>query len=167
MAKKNILVPLTKSETSHKILPQIEKFISAEDSKLILYYVTKPPKGTGFAAPDYRSDYALESAGEPLGPESHPVFSSQEEDSVQSDVEVALLSVTNRLRQQGYDVSTQVCFGEDVVGEIVRTVKREKIDLIAMSTRAQVGIPRFFFGDIAEKVMKKVKIPVLLLHPEV
>jgi len=167
MAKKNILIPLTKLEASHKILQQIEKFIPAEDSKLILYYVTKSPKGRGFAAPDYRSDYALESAGEPLGPKPHPVFSSQEEDSVQSDVEVALLSVTNKLKQQGYDVSTQVCFGEDIVGEIVRTVKREKIDLVAMSTRARVGMPRFFSGDIAEKVMKKVDIPVLLLHPEV
>jgi len=163
---KNILVPLTKSAFSHKILREIEKFVPPEDSKLILYYVTKPPKGTGFAAPDYRSDYALESDGEPLGPKAHPVFPSQEEDSIQSDVEVALLSVTNKLKQQGYDVSTQVCFVDDVVGEIVRIVKRDKIDMIAMSTRARVGMMRFFFGDIAEKVMQRVDIPVLLIHPK-
>jgi len=166
MAKKNILVPLTKSESSRTILQQIESFFPAQDSKLILYYVTKPPKGMGFAAPDYRSDYVLESAGEPLGPKSHPVFSSQEEDSLQADVEVALLPVTNKLKQQGYDVSTQVCFGTDVVGEIVRIVKRDKIDMIAMSTRAREGMLRFFFGDIAEKVMQQVDIPVLLIHPK-
>ncbi|MBL7162706.1 MAG: universal stress protein [Anaerolineales bacterium] len=163
---KNILVPLTKSAFSQKILGEIKKFIPPEDSKLILYYVTKPPKGTGFAATDYRSDYALESDGEPLGPKAHPVFPSQEEDSIQSDVEVALLSVTNKLKQQGYDVSTQVCFVDDVVGEIVRIVKRDKIDMIAMSTRARVGMLRFFFGDIAEKVMQRVDIPVLLIHPK-
>ena len=166
MAKKNILVPLTKSESSQKILQQIESLFPAKDSKLILYYVTKPPKGMGFAAPDYRSDYVLESAGEPLGPKPHPVFSSQEEDSLQADVEVALLPVTNKLKQQGYDVSTQVCFGTDVVGEIVRIVKRDKIDMIAMSTRAREGMLRFFFGDIAEKVMQQVDIPVLLIHPK-
>ena len=166
MAKKNILVPLTKSVSSQKILRQIESFLPAQDSKLILFYVTKPPKGMGFAAPDYRSDYVLESAGEPLGPKSHPIFSSQEEDSLQADVEVALLSVTNKLKQQGYDVSTQVCFGEDVVSEIVRIVKRDKIDMIAMSTRAREGMLRFFFGDIAEKVMQQVDIPVLLIHPK-
>ena len=166
MAKKNILVPLTKSESSQKILQQIESFFPAQDSKLILYYVTKPPKGMGFAAPDYRSDYVLESAGEPLGPKSHPVFSSQEEDSLQAEVEVALLSVTNKLKQQGYDVSTQVCFGTDVVSEIVRIVKRDKIDMIAMSKRAREGMLRFFFGDIAEKVMQQVDIPVLLIHPK-
>jgi nucleotide-binding universal stress UspA family protein len=162
----NILVPLTKSVLSHKILDEIEKFIPAKDSKLILYYVTKPPKGMGFAAPDYRSDYALKPAGEPLGPKAHPIFSSQEEDSVQSDVEVALLSVTNDLKEKGYDVSTQVCFVDDVVGEIVRVVKRDKIDMIAMSTRARVGVSRFFFGDIAEKVMQQVDIPVLMINPK-
>ncbi len=166
MANKNILVPLTKSESSHQILQQIEAFIPAQGSKLILYYVIKPPKGMGFSAPDYRSDYVLESAGEPLGPKSHPVFSSQEEDSAQADAEVALLSVSNDLKQKGYDVSIQVCFGENVVAEIVRIVKRDKIDLVAMSTQARVGMLRFFFGDIAEKVMKQVDIPVLLIHPK-
>lgn len=163
---KNILVPLTKSEFSHKILQEIEKFIPTDDSKLILYYITKPPKGLGFAAPDYRSDYVLESDGEPLGPKTYPIFSSQEEDSLQADVEVSLLPITNQLKGQGYEVSTQVCFVDDVVGEIVRIVKRDKIDLVAMSTRAREGMLRFFFGDIAEKVMQRVDIPFLLFHPK-
>jgi len=163
---RNILVPLTKSEFSHKILAEIEKFIPVEDSKLILFYVTKPPKGMGFAAPDYRSDYALEADGEPVGPKIHPVYSSQEEDSLQSDIEVALLSITNKLKQLGYDVATQVCFGDKVVSEIVRIVKRDKIDMIAMSTRGRVGMLRFFFADIAEKVMQQVDIPVLLIQPK-
>lgn len=163
---KNILVPLTKSILSHKILDEVKKFISPEDSKLILFYVTKPPKGMGFAALDYRSDYALEAEGEPVGPKAYPVFASQEEDSIQSEVEVALLPITNDLKEQGYDVSTQVCFVDDVVGEIVRITKRNKIDMIAMSTRARVGVLRFFFADIAEKVTQQVDIPVLLISPK-
>lgn len=55
---------------------------------------------------------------------------------------------------------------DDVVGEIVRIVKRDKIDMIAMSMRARVGMLRFFFADIAEKVMQQVDIPVLLIHPK-
>jgi len=163
---KNILVPLTKSEFSHKILGEVEKFFPAEDSKLILYYVTKPPKGLGFAAPDYRSDYVLELDGKPLGPKTYPIFSSQEEDSLQAEVEVTLLPITNNLKQQGYDVATQVCFVDDVVSEIVRIVKRDKIDLIAMSMRARIGMLRFFFADIADKVIQQVDIPLLLIHPK-
>ena len=166
MAKKNVLIPLTKAESSHQILQQIEKFIPAQDSKLTLFFVTKPPRGMGFAAPERSSDYRLESAGEPLGAKPHPVFTSQEEDSLRSEVEVALLSATNALKEQGYEVSVQICFGENVVSEIVRIVKNEKVDLIAMATRARVGMMRFFFNDSAEKVMQQVEIPVLLLHPK-
>lgn len=162
---KNILIPLTKSEFSHKILDEIKKFIPTEDNKLILYYVTKPPKGMGFAAPDYRSDYVLESDGEPLGPKTFPIFSSQEEDSLRAEIEVDLLPITNQLKQYGYNISIQVCFLDDVVGEIVRVVKRDKIDLIAMSTRARVGMLRFFFADIADMVIQQVNIPVMLIRP--
>ncbi len=163
---KKILIPLTKSPFSHKILDEVKKFVPVKDSKLILYYITRPPKGLGFAATDYRSDYALKPDGEPLGPKAHPVFPSQEEDSIQSDVEVALLAETNALQKMGYEVSVQTCFVDDVVSEIVRITKRDKIDLIAMSTQARVGVPRFFFADIAEKLMQKMAIPFLLIHPK-
>jgi len=48
----------------------------------------------------------------------------------------------------------------------VRVVKRDKIDMIAMSTRARVGILRFFFADLADRVTQRVDIPVLLIHPK-
>jgi nucleotide-binding universal stress UspA family protein len=163
---KKILVPLTKSTLSHKILAEVEKFVSPDDSQIILFYVHKPPKGSGFAIPDYRSDYALEPAGEPVGPKAHPVFPSQEEDSMQSEAEVTLLPLTNHLQEKGYNVSTQYCFVDEVVDEIVRVVERDKIDMIAMSTQARVGILRFFFADIADRVTQKVDIPVLLIYPK-
>ena len=53
------------------------------------------------------------------------------------------------------------------MGEIVRIARKEQIDLVAMSTRAQEGVRHFFFGDIAEKVLKKIDVPVLLIHPKV
>ncbi len=164
--KKKILVPLTKSVVSHKILDEIEKFVQPKDSKLILFYVNKPPKGSGFAATDYRSDYALEPDGEPLGPKAHPVFASQEEDSIRSVVEITLLSIINKLKEKGYEVTMQLCFVDEVANEIVRIVKRDKIDMIAMSTRARVGISRFFFVDLADRVTQRVDIPVLLIPPK-
>ena len=162
---KKILVPLNKSSFSHKILVAIEQFFPPEECELILYYITKPPKGSGFAATDYRSDYALEE-GEPLGPKAHPVFPSQEEDSIQSDVEIALLSITNGLQEKGYTISTQICFVDEVTSEIVRIARRDEIDLIAMSTRAHVGMKRFFFDDLAQRVLKHVEIPLFLIHPK-
>lgn len=162
-----ILVPLNRSDHSHEILPHIEKLIPTPESKLVLFYITRPPRGMSFAVPDPGSDYALEPGGEPVEPPAHPIYAHQQEDSIQSEVEVQLLPTMRHLQEAGYAVSLQVCFGEDVVDEIVRIVRKEQIDLVAMSTQAQVGVRRFFFGDIADRVMKKVKVPVLLVHPEI
>ncbi len=164
--KKKILVPLNRSSFSHKILTEIEKFFPPKEHELVLYYITKPPKGSGFAATDYRSDYALESDGEPMGPKAHPVFPSQEEDSIQSEVEIALLPIVNELKEKGYKTSTQICFVDEVTREIVRIVRRDKVDLIAMSTRAHIGVKRFFFEDLAQRVLKQVDIPLFLVYPE-
>ena len=162
-----ILVPLNRSDYSREILPHIEKFVTVADTKLILYYITRPPRGMGFAVPDPGSGYALEAGGEPVGAKAHPIYAHQQEDSIQSEVEVHLLPTLRHLQEVGYSVSLQVCFGEDTVDEIVRVARKEKVDLIAMSTRAQEGVRRFFFGDIADKVMKKVDMPVLLIHPKI
>jgi nucleotide-binding universal stress UspA family protein len=156
-----ILVPLNRSDYSHEILPHIEKLIPTSETQLVLFFVTRPPRGMSFAVPDPGSDYALEPGGEPVDPPAHPIYGHQQEDSIQSEVEVHLLPTMGHLQEAGYAVSLQVCFGEDVVGEIVRTVKREKIALVAMSTQARVGMLRFFFSDIADKVMQQVDIPVL------
>lgn len=163
---KKILVPLNKSSYSHKIFAEIKKFFPPEEFQLLLYYITKPPKGSGYAVPDYRSDYVLGPDGEPLGPKSHPVFPSQEEDSIRSEVEVTMLPITSDLKASGYEISTQICFVDEVAPEIVRVVKRNNIDLIAMSTRAHVGMLKFFFDDLAQRVLKMVDIPVFLIYPE-
>ncbi len=144
-----ILVPLNRSDYSREILPHIEKLMPASESELVLFYITRPPRGMGFSAPDPDSDYALEPGGEPVKPPTHPIYAHQQEDSIQSEVEVLLLPTTRHLQKAGYATTLKVCFGDNSVEEIVRIAGKEKVDLIAMSTRAQDGVRRFFFGDIA------------------
>jgi nucleotide-binding universal stress UspA family protein len=165
MSKKNVLVPLTKSEYSHQILPFVEKFISPEETELILFYVTKPPKGFGLAEADFRPDYVLPTGATPVVPQEPPIYASQQEDSIEAHVIKDLLPTTNRLKEAGYSVTVLVDFGEDTVAEIARAVEKKQIDLVAMSTVAREGILRFFFSDLADAVMKRVNIPVLLFHP--
>jgi nucleotide-binding universal stress UspA family protein len=165
MTKNNVLIPLNQSEYSQKILPHIEKFISTEENDLILFYVTKPPSGTGFGAPDPGSGYELKPGGEPVGPKPHPIYAHQQEDSIKADVEADLLPVTNHLKELGYTVSVVIGFGDDPVAEIIQAVAKHKIELVAMSTRARVGVTRFFFRDIADTIAQKINTPVLLIHP--
>ena len=52
----------------------------------------------------------------------------------------------------------------DVVGNIMMVLSRERSDLIVISTHCLSGWRPFVFGSIAEKVIKLVECPLLLLR---
>jgi len=165
MANNKVLIPLNQSEHSQKILPYVEKFISAKENDLILFFVTKPPSGAGFGEPDLRAGYAPMPGDEPVKPTLHPIYATQQQDSIKAHVEAELLSITNHLKNVGYKVSIVVGFDKDPVEAMLHTITESKIDLMAMSTRARVGVTRFFFRSIADEISHKANIPVLLIPP--
>ncbi len=166
MSNNKVLIPLNQSALSQKILPYVEKFISPDENDLILYFLTKPPSGVGFGEPDLGAGYVQMPGDEPVRPTLHPIYATQQQDSIKAHVEAELLDVTNRLRDAGYEISIVVGFSKDPIKAISRVITESKINLVAMSTRARVGVTRFFFRDIADKLAQKAKIPVLLVHPD-
>ena len=76
-----------------------------------------------------------------------------------------MIPVTRRLEEAGFEVSIVVGFDKDPVEAILRVISRSGIDLVAMSTRARVGVTRFFFRSIADVISQKANIPVLLIPP--
>ena len=165
MPKNKILIPLNQSELSKEILVHVENFISADENDLILFFVTKPPSGVGFGKPDLRAGYVPRPGDEPVRPTLHPIYASQQQDSIKAHVDAELMPITNRLREAGYKVSIVVGFDKDPVEAILGVIAKSKIDLVAMSTRARVGVTRFFFRSIADTLAQKAKVPVLLIHP--
>jgi nucleotide-binding universal stress UspA family protein len=165
MPSNKVLIPLNQSELSQEILPYVEKFISAEVNELILFFVTRPPSGAGFGEPDLAAGYIPRPGDKPVMPTLHPIYESQQEDSITAHVEAELMSVTNHLRDAGYQVSLVVGFDKDPVDAILSEIRKSNIDLVAMSTRARVGVTRFFFRNIADILAQKAKIPVLLTQP--
>ena len=163
---KHILVPINKSPQSRQILPFVEKLFSPGETRLLLFFLVKPPRGIGLDEADFRPDYQLQPTGAPAVPQERPIFPSQQEDSIQAEVIRELLPTTNALKGKGYDVTVVVDFGQDTVAEIVRAVQQNGIDLVAMSTTAREGVMRFFFGDLANAVLRRVNVPVMLFHPE-
>ena len=165
MPNNKVLIPLNQSELSRQILPAVEKFISADENDLILFFVTKPPSSVGFGEPDLRAGYVQLPGDEPVRPTLHPIYATQQQDSIKAHVETELMPVTNRFKEAGYKVSIVVDFGKDPADAILREISERKINLVAMSTRARVGVTRFFFRSVANEVTQKAKIPVLLVHP--
>jgi nucleotide-binding universal stress UspA family protein/predicted transcriptional regulator len=46
--------------------------------------------------------------------------------------------------------------------EILAIAEREKVDLVAMSTHGRSGVPRWWFGSVAEAVLRTCPLPVLI-----
>jgi nucleotide-binding universal stress UspA family protein len=68
------------------------------------------------------------------------------------------------LVSEGLKASSFVETGNDVVGNIMIVIEREHIDMIVVSTHGMSGWHPMVFGSIAEKVIKLVQCPLLLLR---
>lgn len=68
------------------------------------------------------------------------------------------------LTARGVNSQTSVEVGNDVAGNIMEVVDREQIDMVVISTHGISGWHPLVFGSIAEKVVKLVQCPLLLLH---
>ena len=146
--KNRVVILLDGSAFRRRILPHVQKFLHPEDTHLILIRVADPPQ----------SIYYVEG----------PIFVSV--DDVASETEIStqlrdeLADTKAMLEEAGYTVSREVRFGSAAM-EIERFIKEAEIDLVAMTTYARTGLSKLLYGSIAEHLMRKAKIPVMVLHP--
>jgi nucleotide-binding universal stress UspA family protein len=68
------------------------------------------------------------------------------------------------LKTKGIKATTCVEVGNDIAGSIMEVVEREHIELVVISTHGISGWHPLVFGSIAEKVVKLVQCPLLLLR---
>jgi nucleotide-binding universal stress UspA family protein len=77
------------------------------------------------------------------------------------DAEAYLRPLQQGLVQQGFTVRTRA-FKTDPVGAILFAAKMYGADLIAMSTHGRSGLRRLLLGSVAEQVLHRSPLPVLL-----
>jgi nucleotide-binding universal stress UspA family protein len=68
------------------------------------------------------------------------------------------------LAGKGIKAKSSVEVGNDVVGNILEVIDREHVDLVVISTHGISGWHPLVFGSIAEKIIKLVQCPLLLLR---
>jgi nucleotide-binding universal stress UspA family protein len=68
------------------------------------------------------------------------------------------------LAARGVKSTSSVEVGNDIAGNIIEVVEREHIDMVVISTHGISGWHPLVFGSIAEKVVKLVQCPLLLLR---
>ena len=68
------------------------------------------------------------------------------------------------LTARGVKAGSSVELANDIAGCIIEAVEREHIDMVVISSHGISGWHPLVFGSIAEKVVKLVQCPLLLLH---
>lgn len=146
--KNRVLILLDGSAFRRRILPHVQQFLRPEDTHLILARVADPPQ----------SIYYVE------GPIFVSVDDVTSEAEISSQLREELADTKALLEEAGYTVSREVRFGSAAL-EIERYIKEAKIDLVAMTTYARTGLSKLLYGSIAEHLMRRAQIPIMVLHP--
>ena len=169
MKKHKILITIDGSEFSRLILPKVRTFFSPQDSELILLSVAVEPFAEHFqrtpltaqqsVVPRYRED-----EGETVS--SSGDFQGGQWEELISKLRYELKVVANELAEEGYKVSTAVRASKDPAEEIIAVGKTESADLIAMTTHGRTGARRLLMGSVAEQVLRKSAVPVMIFRPQ-
>jgi nucleotide-binding universal stress UspA family protein len=69
-----------------------------------------------------------------------------------------------RLARRGRSVRTVVRSGQ-AAAEILACARAERVDVIAMSSHGRSGLQRALLGSVAQAVVQKARLPVLLVGP--
>jgi nucleotide-binding universal stress UspA family protein len=78
-----------------------------------------------------------------------------------TDASVYLDEVQDRLRRDGVDASVEVVRGP-VARAIVDLTRAG--DLIVMASHGRAGVARWFLGSVAEDVLRRANVPILLVR---
>jgi nucleotide-binding universal stress UspA family protein len=85
------------------------------------------------------------------------------QEEMERDSRARLAQLVTELTSQSLTVRTRTGYGP-ALDRIMNVVREEQIDLIVISTHGISGFRHFFFGSVAEKVIKSSAVPVLVIR---
>jgi len=137
----HILIPLENDWADASILIHVRKLAKLTGARLLLIHVAD-----GWAARNF------------------DLLSLQESEEMRED-RAYLERRVQELNAEGFDCDAVLALGEPA-DEIVKLATERDVDLIAMATHGHKFIGDLIFGNTADKVRHRVKIPVLMLMAE-
>jgi len=90
-----------------------------------------------------------------------PLQYQQEE---KNRAELRLGKIREVLTARGIKAVPSVEVANDIVGSVIEVAEREHIDFVVISTHGMSGWHPLVFGSVAEKIIKLVQCPLLLLR---
>ena len=143
---KRMLVPLDGSELAEVVLPYAKELAGRLDLELNLLHVYQPIGSES----QFMSRAYLERAAEIVQKQSREVQSKTGAPPGRKAVEVRV----------------EVTVGHPAE-EILHYAEGDKIDIILMATHGRSGVRRWILGSVADKVLRKSKIPIWLVRANI
>lgn len=142
MKANRVLIPLDDSVFSLNVLPHVTRLLEPDKTDLYLLHVEPSP--------------------ESITVDEHVVvYADQAAASVRANSMDTLRPFVRSLEELGFRVTPGVTFG-DPATEIERYAEEKEVDLIAMTTHGRTGLSRLWHGSVAQEVMSKIEVPILL-----
>jgi nucleotide-binding universal stress UspA family protein len=143
---KRIVVPLDGSEIAEMALVEAENMARINSAPIHLVRVID------FNSKDFGASYGMLTETSAIS-----ILLEDEAAAVRQYLEV----VFSRIADQGFAVTSEVRRGT-VFDQIIATTRPG--DLIIMASHGRSGIARWFLGSVAEEVVRRSSVPVLLLR---
>ena len=166
MSSRIIVVPIDGSQFSRQMVPHLCQICTPERDAMVLLRVGEPsgsligspPRlvSLSWTTPMYDSPRDIEY-------NAHPIYATQIEQNERSELELELEPERQVLEQAGFNVRVEARFG-DPAEEIVALAEQLHADMIAMATHGRTGLRQLLMGSVAEQVLRRVDIPVLMLR---
>ncbi|HUF53854.1 MAG TPA: universal stress protein [Dehalococcoidia bacterium] len=153
-----VLLPLDGSEIAEAVEPHTMALAKKFDSEVILMRVVTPVSKLlasmvpGRAAAGNTTPVGVEAA--------HAQLESETRDAAQY-----LSSVAQRFEAEGVAARTLAIEGEPAQ-TIIENAKDANVSVICMSTSGRSRLGRLIFGSVADEVLRKSHLPLLLIRPQ-
>jgi nucleotide-binding universal stress UspA family protein len=142
---KKILVPLDGSELSQAALPAAEDIAEPFGASIILFHAVTPPV-TAFP-------------GAELAHMDQHVW-----EAVLNDARDYLRKIAGDISARGRSAQEIVTIASSVDG-ILEATTSQSAGLIAISTHGRSGVGRWIMGSVADGVIRRSPVPVLVVRP--
>jgi nucleotide-binding universal stress UspA family protein len=149
---RRVLVPLDGSAASLRVIPYLLALPLARELEFVLLQAVQAERTGGYPMPPGApgADAGRSDGGQWVHVEA-------------AVAEERLSAVADRLRACGSRAHVVVIESRDPGALILDAIRKDLIELIAMSTRGESGLRRLVLGSVAEQVVRHSEIPVLLV----
>ncbi|MEZ4660969.1 MAG: universal stress protein [Caldilineaceae bacterium] len=158
--RRRVLIPLDGTEFRSKALSVVCRVFDPENTDVFLLLVEPID---GLASDEARHYHGLAEDMWYYSGGVYHEYTVHEFENLREERAERLQKDAVRLRKAGYHVCTKMRTG-DLAASIIEVAQTSKIDIIAMVTRGRTGLSRMLFGSVADQVLRRVEIPVMMIR---